>query len=105
MGGSNYGDIEAKNQLAINNTGNNTALLLSQGQNVNKVLSTAVGSTMREDYSLQLQGIITISSANTISLQHYISYTSFGGSTYDAGAPASSGAGEVYCRISIEKLN
>ena len=103
----NTGIIDAKSQLQIVNTASSAVLLLSQGQNVFKVLANINGSTVREDYSLQLRGIITIASTTTISLQHYISYTSYGSgpSTYDAGAPVSTGAGEVYSRLSIEKLN
>ena len=103
----NAGIIDAKSQLQITNTATSASLLLSQGQNVFKSLANINGATVREDYSLHLQGIITITSVTTIRLQHYISYTSYGSgpSTYDAGAPVSSGAGEAYSRISIEKLN
>lgn len=98
--------IAAKSQLQIANTANSSSLILSQGQSVLFYLGSVNGSTVRSDYSIGLQGIITISTATNISLQHYINSPSYtiGSSTYDAGVAAGSGAGEVFSRVIIEKL-
>lgn len=105
--GFSSGILDCKNQLRLRNTTANSTILLGEGQKVFEVLSVINGSNMRVCNTLQLKGIVTISSTANIELQHYIDSTSYGsGPTgYDAGTPFSTGDNEVYSSIVIEKIN
>ena len=96
-----YSAITGYAGLRVQNTSNSSTLISGKGQNLSDYRSTLPSYTFHEPYEVNVDGVFTISSATTISLQHYLSYTSSPPSTagFDAGLPASTGEPETYSTI------
>jgi len=100
--------------------GSNNTLLIGQSEHETifdfnapgSVQYLAVSSNPVKSYSIDAEGIITVASATTFTLQHYISYPSSDGSSglyysfvNNAGIPMNIGQNEIYSRLLIEKIN
>lgn len=98
-------------------TGSNTTLLLGEAEHPCYLYTQSpfiIPDEIGGNYSIGLDGTITVLSTSTITLQQYISYPivdgvsgAFGYYTYitNAGIPMSLGQNEIYTRILIQKIN
>ena len=95
-----------KGLLRLRNSTTSSTLVLSNGITELANLSGLNGDTVRADYSLNLDGTITVSAPTTLSLQQYVNslVNATYGNYFDAGSPVNSGEDEIYSKILIQRI-
>lgn len=101
------GVVDVKTQLRLRNTTASATLLSGDGQRLNQNLNTTLnGFTYQASYTLKMQGTVTISTATSITLDHFIDWTIVQNpATYNSGVPMGAGESEIYSRLIIQKIN
>lgn len=101
------GFFQANAGLRIRNTTTNSTLIVGQGKQVTDYRPVQNGSVLTEPYTQELEGVFTVSSTTTVSLQQYLGHTVSPTNTvsFSAGIPAGTGEDEVYATLFIQKIN
>jgi hypothetical protein len=114
---SNTNETVLANSLLRLADNSNSTLLLGQAEHPSYLFISSIlimsPDNIGGNYSIGLDGIITVTSLSTITLQQYISYPTYGISgiygyltfTTNAGIPMSIGQNEIYTRMLIQKIN
>lgn len=99
--------ITAGAALRLRNTGTNSTLLNGKSQKIARSVRTQTGSILQDTYALELEGIVTINTVATVSLQQIVDYALSPpfAATFNGGNPAGIGEDEVYTVLVIQKIN
>lgn len=99
--------LSAGAALRLRNTSTNSTLLNGKSHKLTRTIKTQTGSILQDPYTLDLEGIITISSTTAVSLQQLVDYTVSPpfAATFNGGNPANIGEDEVYTVLTIQKIN
>jgi hypothetical protein len=98
--------IPARSFLMLADSISNAPILLGQAEQQSIYDAYTQSLITTASYSISIEGIFTILSPTTITLQHYILCAGINNTaTYNAGIPMSIGQNEIYARMLIQKTN